>query len=70
MTLDATAKHHLGSAIMLLSRRYRIDLMFKVSRLRCTIATDEINPRCNGIYGFKCCQVFGRNQMFADEHHV
>ena len=45
MTLDATTQHHVRSAVMPLSRRYRIDRMYEVLRLRCMMFIDIIDPR-------------------------
>lgn len=66
MTLDASTQHHSRSAIMPLSRRYRMDRMFEPKRLRCDMATDTMDPRCNGMHGYRYCQVFGNRKMFAE----
>lgn len=65
MTLDATAQHHVRSAIMPLSRRYRMDRMHEVPRLRCAMSTDAMDPRCKGVHGYKHCQVFRNKDIFA-----
>jgi len=70
MTLDATTQHHVRSAIMPLSRRYRMDRMYEVPRLRCTMATDTMDPRCEGIHRYKYCQVFGSKEMFAAAYPI
>ena len=70
MTLDATTQHHVRSAIMPLSRRYRMDRIYEVPRLRCAMATDTMDPRCKGIHGFKYCQVFGNKDMFAAAYPI
>ena len=46
LTLESTTQHHARSAIMPLSRRYRIDRMFEPKRLLGTMATDKMGPRC------------------------
>ena len=51
MTLDATTQHHVRSAIMPLSRRYRTDRMFEPKRLLGTMASDTMDPRCDSIHG-------------------
>ena len=50
---------------MPLSRRYRMDRIYEVPRLRCPMATDTMDPRCKGIHGNKHCQVFGNKDVFA-----
>ena len=70
MTLDATTQHHVRSALMPLSRRYRMDRIYEVPRLRCAMATDTMDPRCVGIHGKKYCQVFGNKDMFAAAYPI
>jgi len=70
MTLEATTQHHSRSAIMPLSRRYRMDRMFEPKRLRCDMSTDTMDPRCEGMHGDTKCQVFGNKQMFAAAYPV
>jgi len=70
MTLDATTQHHARSATMPLSRRYRMDRMYEPKRLRSQMSTDTMDPRCDGMKGFKKCQVFGNKQMFAAAYPV
>ena len=65
MTLRSTTQHHVRSAIMPLSRRYRMDRMYEIKRLRCDMASDTMDPRCKAIHGDKYCQVFGNKSMFA-----
>ena len=65
MTLDATTQLHIRSALMPLSRCYRMDRIYEVPRLRHAMATDTMDLRCKGIHGCKCCQVFGNKDMFA-----
>ena len=65
MTLDATTQHHVRSATIPLSRLCRMDRMHEVPRLRCTMSTDAVDPRCKGIHGHEHCQVFGNKEMFA-----
>ena len=70
MTLEATTQHHARSAIMPLSRRYRIDRMFEPTRLRSSMASDTMDPRCAGLHGDRYCQVFGNKQMFAEAYPI
>ena len=70
MTLEATTQHHSRSAVMPLSRRYRMDRMFEPKRLRCEMATDTMDPRCDGMHGTRYCQVFGSRHMFAEAYPI
>ena len=65
MTLDATTQYHARSAIMPLSRRYRMDRMFEPKRLWSDMSTDTMDPRCEGLHGDRQCQVYGNKQMFV-----
>jgi hypothetical protein len=51
LTLKATTRHLLRSALMLLARRCRADRMFQVPRLEGTWATDTVDMRCNSMPG-------------------
>lgn len=66
MTLEATTQHHSRSAVLPLSRRYRMDRMYEPKRLRSDMASDTMDPRGMGLHGDKYCQVFGNKQMFAE----
>lgn len=66
MTLQATTQNHSRSAILPLSRRYRMDRMFEPKRIRGSMATDTMDPRCDGMHGTRYCQVFGNRNMFAE----
>ena len=70
LTLDATTQHHVRSAIMPLLRRYRTDRMYEPLRLRCTVATDTMDPRTDGTNSLQYCQVFGTKQMFAEAYPI
>ena len=70
MTLNATTQHHSRSAIMPLSRRYRMDCMFEPLRLRSQMSTDTMDPRCDGLHGMRQCQVFGNRNMFAAAYPI
>ena len=66
MTLDSTTQHHVRSAVLPLSRRYRMDRMYEPKRLRCDMASDTMDPRCPGLHGNRYIQVFGNKDMFAE----
>ena len=70
MTLDASTQNHVRSAIMPLSRRYRVDRMFEPLRLRCEVATDTMHMRSVGLHGDRYCQVFGTKFMFAEAYPI
>ena len=70
LTLEATTQHHSRSAIMPLSRGYQMDRMFEPKQLRCDMATDTMDPRCQGLHGMKYCQVFGNRVMFAEAYPI
>ena len=70
LTLDATTQRHARSAIMPLSRRYRLDRMYEPKRLRCDMSSDTMDPRCNGMHGYKYCQVFGNKYMFCAAYPI
>eukprot|EP00980_Cylindrotheca_fusiformis_P014813 scaffold4027_cov56-Cylindrotheca_fusiformis.AAC.1 len=70
MTLEATTQHHTRSALLPLSRRYRMDRMFEPVRLTGDMATDTMDPRCPGMHGNRYCQVFGNKQMFAEAYPI
>ena len=70
LTLEATTQHHVRSAIMPLSRRYRTDRMFEPKRLLGEMASDTMDPRCDGMHGYKYCQVFGNKKMFCEAYPI
>ena len=70
MTLEATTQHHSRSAIMPLSRRYRMDRMFAPKRLIGEMASDTMDPRCDGMHGNRYCQVFGNKKMFCEAYPI
>ena len=70
MTLEATTQNHVRSAIMPLSRRYRIDRMFEPHRLIGEMASDTMDPRCDGLHGDRYCQVFGNRKMFCEAYPI
>ena len=65
MTLDATTQRHGRSAIMPLSRRYRLDRMYEPKRLRWHMSSDTVDPRYVSIHGYRYCQVFANKSMFC-----
>ena len=60
LTLKATTRKLVRSALMPLARRYRVDRMFEVNRIRGKMATDIMDARCNSIHDERYCQVFGK----------
>jgi len=70
MTLDATTQRHGRSAIMPLSRRYRLDRMYEPKRLRCHMSSDTVDPHCVSIHGFRYCQIFGNKSMFCAAYPI
>ena len=47
-----------------------MDRIFEPKRLRCDMATDTMDPRCQGLHGMKYCQVFGNRMMFAEAYPI
>ena len=44
--------------------------MFAPKQIRCKMATDMMDARCDGLYGLKYCQVFGNRMMFAEAYPI
>ena len=65
MTLDATTRRLVRSAIMPLSRRYRVDRMFGIRRLNYEISTDTIDGKVKSIHGDRYAQIFGSKEFFV-----
>jgi len=65
MTLGATTQRHGRSAIVPLSRRYRLDRMYEPKRLRCHMSSDTVDPHCVSMHGSRYCQVFANKSMFC-----
>jgi hypothetical protein len=57
LTLKATTRRLVRSALMPLARRYRVDRMFEPNRLSGIFATDTMDMRCNSIHDERYCQV-------------
>ena len=70
MTLKTSTQHHPRSVIMLLSRRYHMDRLFGLKRLRYGMSTDTMDPRSRIIHGDRQCQVFGNKQMFVAAYPI
>ena len=71
MTLEATTQNHVRSAIMPLSRRYRMDRMFEPKRIIGEMASDTMDPRCESLHGdHRYCQVFGNRKMFCEAYPI
>jgi hypothetical protein len=65
LTLKATTRHLLQSALMPLARRCQADQMFQTNWLQGTWATDVMDMRSTSIHNEKHCQVFSHNDFFA-----
>jgi hypothetical protein len=65
LTLKATTRKLVRSALMPLARRYRVDRMFQPNRLQGTFATDTMDLRCTAIHGKRYCQVFANKEFFT-----
>ena len=70
LTLKATTRFLLRSALMPLARRYRADRMFQANRLQGTWATDTVDMRCSSIHNEKYCQVFANTDFFAAAYPI
>ena len=70
LTLENTTQHHVRSAIMPLSRRYRVDRMFSPKRILGEMASDTMDPRCEAMSGDRYCQVFGNKHMFCEAYPI
>ena len=70
LTLKATTRKLVRSALMPLARRYRVDRMFEVNRIRGKMATDTMDARCNSIHGERYCQVFGNKDFFVEAYPI
>ncbi len=70
LTLKATTRHLIRSALMPLARRYRADRMFQVNRLEGTWATDTMDMRCTSIHGERYCQVYANKEFFAEAYPI
>ena len=66
LTLKATTRKLIRSALMPMARRYRVDRMFMINRIRGEMATDIMNARCKSIHGERYCQVFGNKDFFVE----
>jgi hypothetical protein len=70
LTLKATTRRLIRSALMPLARRYRTDRMFEVKRLKGTFATDTMDMRCKSIHGEKYSQIFANKDFFAAAYPI
>ena len=66
LTLKATTRRLKRSALMPIARRYRVDRMFGVRRLKCSIATDTMDARCRSMHDQRYCQVFTTKEYFVE----
>ena len=70
LTLKATTRRLVRSALMPLARRYRVDRMFEPNRLSGTFTTDTMDMRCNSIHGERYCQVFANKEFFEAAYQI
>jgi hypothetical protein len=70
LTLKATTRQLVQSALMPLARRYRTDRMFAPNRLEGTFATDTMDLRCKSIHGERYCQGFANKEFFAAAYPI
>ena len=70
LTLGATTRRLLRSAIMPLARRYRVDRMFQTKRLRTSISTDTMDARVESLHGERYCQIFGSKEFFVEAYPI
>jgi hypothetical protein len=70
LTLRATTRNMLRSALMPLARRYRADRMFQRPRLQGIWATDTMDLRCTSVHGERYCQVFANTDFFAAAYPI
>ena len=70
LTLKATTRYLIRSALMPLARRYRADRMFHLNRLGGTFATDTMHMKCASIHGEQYCQIFANKNFFAAAYPI
>ena len=70
LTLKATTRRLIRSALMPLARRYRVDRMFMINRIRGEMSTDTMDARCKSIHGERYCQVFGNKDFFVEAYPI
>ena len=70
LTLKATTRRLLRSAVMPIARRYRVDRMFGIRRLNCPISSDTMDARCRSIFDQRYCQVFASKEFFVEAYPI
>ena len=70
LTLKATTRNLIRSALMPLARRYRVDRMYQTPRLEGTWATNTMDMRITSIHGERYCQVFTNKDFFAAAYPI
>ena len=68
LTLDATTRKFIRSAIMPFSRRYRLERLFGIRRLDYGISTDTIDGKIKSIHGDRNAQIFGTKEFFVADY--
>jgi len=70
LTLKATTRRLVRSALMPLARRYRVDRMFDLPRVRTSMATDTMDARVSSIHGDRYCQIFASKEFFVEAYPI
>ena len=70
LTLKATTRRLIRSAVMPIARRYRVDRMFGIRRLNCSVSTDTMDARCKSIHNQRYCQVFATKEYFVEAYPI
>jgi hypothetical protein len=70
LTLRATTRKLVRSALMPLARRYRTNRMFQPTRIQGTFATDTMDMRCKAIHGERYYQIFANKEFFAAAYTI
>ena len=66
MTLRATTRKLVRSALMPLARRYRVDRMFEANRVKGVVATDTMHQDTKSVRGYGYSQVFGTKEFLVE----
>ena len=64
-TLKRTTQRFVLSALLPLSLRYRLDMIFDAKRLSSTWSTDTVDGQCKSLDGCRYAQIFANHGYFA-----
>ena len=70
LTLKATTQKYLRSALMPLSRRYRVDRFFEQKQFRAHVYSDTLDGRTRSILGNRYGQVFATKDFFCEIYPI